>query len=160
MDNTQERKQDNLSDNINAVDSSEFRSKKHIQGAISWGICIILTLFCYYETKINAMMMLVPILVLLAGGFLREAKNSAVRFDNGKLIIRDYAAFMRINREVDIKDISAMILDISCEGKTETIHSITLVAKNANIVLPDVDNKEGLKEKLVDINPSVKIKKV
>ena len=160
MDKTQERNQESVSDNYKSTDDSEFRPKKHFQGAVSWFVCIVLTLFCYFETKIPAMLGLLPLLFILGLGFLRESGRTVVKIDNDKMIINDYSSFAFKSQEIDIKDINSLNLDITSEGKTEVIHSITVVTKSLSMLLPDIDNKEGLKEKLLKMNPSVKIKSV
>jgi hypothetical protein len=142
------------------ADINEFKQGKHFHGALSWFICIALTIFCYIETKITAMIILTPFLFLLGIGFLRESQKTVIKFDNGKMLVDDYTSFTHKTTEINVKDINTLKLDITSEGKTDIIHSITVVTQELSTLLPDVDNKDALKEKLLKINPSVKIKSV
>ncbi len=139
---------------------NDFRAGKHVSGAVTWFVCLLLISACFYETRIVSMALMIPILIVLAVGFYREGKHSQVKFDGNRITLSDFHSFRRMDKTLDIGDISRVLLDVSTEGKNEIIHSVILETGGKTVTVPDVDFKEALVDKLTSMNSKIKVKKL
>lgn len=139
---------------------TSFSARKHVYGALTWFVCLLLMAACFYETRIISMALMIPVLIIMAIGFYREGKHSLVRFDGEQLVMDDYKSFRKSNHTLDVAKIDRIKLDTSTEGKGEIIHSMTLDTGGNSIPVPDIDFKEALVEKLTSMNPKIKIKRI
>ncbi|MCD4782554.1 MAG: hypothetical protein K8T10_01855 [Candidatus Eremiobacteraeota bacterium] len=140
-------------------DLTTFGASKHFYGALTWLVCVILMFACFLETKIWAMALLMPVLLIISAGFFRDAKFTSVDFEDLKMTIKDYSSFAGIKNIINIKDIKLVEMEAE-EKKDEIIHSLILVTNDGNFEIPDIDNKAGLLDKIKSLNPKVQVKRV
>lgn len=138
----------------------EFHSRRHISSALTWLICGLLLIPCYIETKILAMLLLIPFLLVLAAGFYMEGKNSGVTVEGQEITLLNGTAFKKIKSEVNAKKIVSARVDSTTEKNEEIIHSVRLMTTAGPVDIPDVDDKQGLLEALRKIKPGIKIEKL
>lgn len=138
----------------------EFRAKRHTASALTWFACGLLLIPCYIETKIIAMILLMPFMFILAVGFLLEGKKSAVCINGQEITFSDGTAFKSTKTTLASKKIVSAFIDSTKEKNDEIIHSIRLMTTAGPVAVPDIDDKQGLLDALKKVRPGLKIERI
>ena len=143
---------------VNHAETKTFYAKRQFMTALTWFGCIVLIFLCFLETKIAAMGILVPLLLLMSIGAFRDARNSKVVVSDGEITVKDYSSLGK--KEYSLK--SAGIVDIKIdetnEGKHRLIHNIVVNSNGKAYVLPDIDDKDELLNTLKSLKPGIQVK--
>ena len=151
-----DNKESSKKDNTNAT---EFKASRLRGSAITWFVCALLLIPCFIETRIWSMILMVPILIVLGVGFWKESAKNQVAIENGQLLIQDASGFRNRSEKVIGKKIVTALVDSTTEKDHEIIHSIRLITTSGPVSLPDVDDKNGLLNRLKSLKPNLKVDK-
>lgn len=138
--------------------SKTFHAKRQFMTALTWFGCIILIFLCFLETKIAAMGILVPLLLLMSIGAFRDARNSEVVISDGEISVKDYSSLGKREYTLKPAGIVDIKIDETNEGKHRLIHNIVLNSNGTAYVLPDVDDKDELLDTLKSLKPGIQVK--
>lgn len=154
---TQEKQAPHAEEN---EENAEFRAKKHLAGAATWFVCAVIIVPCYFVTKIWAMAAIIPFLLILAAGYLKDGLQTRIILSKDSIEIKNAAGFGSIESRIKPGDVKAIRVASSKEQKEETIHSLELLLSDKKVLLPDLDHKVEFLNRLKRIIPKAKIEKV
>ncbi len=144
--------------NNSAAGIKTFHAKRQFMTALTWFGCIVLIFLCFLETKIAAMGILVPLLLLMAVGAFRDARNSEVVVSGNGISVKDYGSLGKKEYSLDADSLVDIKVDETNEGKHRLIHSIVVNSNGTAYVLPDVDEKDELLNILKSLKPGIQVK--
>ena len=138
----------------------EFPAKKQVMAALTWFGCVILIFLCFLETKIWAMGVLVPVLLLIAYGAFRDSRHTLIRVSPGEIAVQDFSSFGKKEYTIDAESIVDIKVDETEEGKHKMIHHIVVNSNGKSYTLPDIDEKEELIKKIKNLKPGLQVKTI
>lgn len=143
---------------ISAGSIKTFHAKRQFMTALTWLGCIVLIFLCFIETKIAAMGVLVPLLLLMAVGAFRDARNSEVVVSGNEISVKDYSSLGKKEYSLNPSGMVDIKIDETNEGKHRMIHNIVINSNGTAYVLPDVDDKYELLNALKSLKPGIQVK--
>jgi len=142
---------------LNPDDPRIFHARKSMMGALTWVVCAVLLLPCYLVTRIWAMALLMPLLVLLGVLFFFDGLRTTVTVEKNKIEIETGHGFRTDIQVVDINSIQSIVIDATGEGKREVLHSVTFITPEGEVRLPEVECLGEIVEYVKNKKPDVKM---